>query len=158
MIAQFIECWQQAGGEAKSFPSLDGLRTFIVDTATEMKARAFIRHRHPLLDELKLEEELGIRLDSMGRAAAGRDEKQGQCCRYRSDRGRLCGQRDRYDRDDVQCGQGPFGQPAPADADRDRSRFVHSVQSRGSDVPNQCHRHGTYACWYPFHFRAEPFR
>lgn len=58
MIAQFIECWQQAGGEAKSFPSLDGLRTFIVDTAAEMKARAFIRHRHPLLDELKLEEEL----------------------------------------------------------------------------------------------------
>lgn len=55
-IASFIEHWQQAGGEAQRFGRLEEARSFIVRLATTMHAKRFIRHRHPLLESLQVEE------------------------------------------------------------------------------------------------------
>lgn len=56
IIAQFIEYWQDAGGDAHHFASLSEVRSYIVQTAAELKAKRLIRHRHPLLDQMSLEE------------------------------------------------------------------------------------------------------
>ncbi|WP_202077833.1 LutC/YkgG family protein [Caldalkalibacillus salinus] len=50
--------WQQVGGHAQRCPDLSTAQSYIVQTAQEMKAKHIIRHQHPTLNDLGLEDAL----------------------------------------------------------------------------------------------------
>lgn len=57
-IELFMSNWRKAGGEAQHFSSMKEAERYILDTVRSMQAKRFVRQDQPLLETLKLEEQL----------------------------------------------------------------------------------------------------